>query len=124
MKRIVLILCLALTIAVLPNAAGQSATASLRGVVTDTTKAVVPGAEVVITSIGTAQQHVERTDSRGEFSFQELFIGDYRVEVRSPGFAVWVNSRIHLDVGNQSEIAVQLVLATANQTVEVSAEAA
>jgi hypothetical protein len=124
MKRIVLLVCLALTIAVLPNAAGQSATASLRGVVTDITKAVVPGAEVVITSIGTAQQHVERTDSRGEFSFQELFIGDYRVEVRSPGFAAWVNSRIHLDVGNQSQIAVQLVPASDKQTIEVSAEAA
>ena len=124
MKRIFLLLCLALTIAVQPYAAGQSATASLRGVVTDTTKAVVPGAEVVITSIGTAQRHVERTDSRGEFSFQELFIGDYRVEVRSPGFAVWVNSRIHFDVGNQSEIAVQLVPATDKETVEVSADAA
>jgi hypothetical protein len=123
-KIVTVVLCLALTIAVLPNAASQSATASLRGVVTDTTKAVIPGAEVVITSIGTAQQHVERTDSRGEFSFQELFIGDYRVEVRSSGFAVWVNSRIHLDVGNQSQIDVQLVPATDNQTVEVSAEAA
>jgi hypothetical protein len=124
MKRIVLLFCLVLTVAVLPNAAGQSATASLRGVVTDATKAVVPNAEVVITSIGTAQQHVERTDSRGEFSFQELFIGDYRVEVRSLGFAAWVDSRIHLDVGNQSQIAVQLVPATAQQTVMVSAEAA
>ena len=125
MKRIVLFLCLALTITVLPNAAvGQSATASLRGVVTDATKAVVPGAEVVITSIGTAQQHVERTDNHGEFSFQELFVGDYRVEVRSRGFATWVNSRIHLDVGNQSQIAVQLVPAADQQTVEVSAEAA
>ena len=91
MKRIALSLCFALTIAVLPYAAGQSATASLRGVVTDISKAVVPGAEVVITSIGTAQQHVERTDNRGEFSFQELFVGDYRVEVRSSGFATWVN---------------------------------
>jgi hypothetical protein len=124
MKRIDLLLCLALTIAVLPNAAGQSATASLRGVVTDTTKAVVPGAEVVITSIGTAQQHVERTDSRGEFSFQELFIGDYRVEVRSSGFATWVNSGIHLDVGNQSQIAVQLAPASVQQTIEVSSEGA
>ena len=124
MKRIVLLLCLALTIAVLPNAAGQSATASLRGVVTDTTEAVVPGAEVVITSIGTAQRHVERADSRGEFSFQELYIGDYRVEVRSPGFAPWVNSHIHLDVGNQSQIAVQLAPASDRQTVEVSDEAA
>jgi hypothetical protein len=124
MKRIVLLLCLASTIAVLPNAAGQSATASLRGVVTDGTKAVVPGADVMLTSVGTGQQHEERSDSHGEFSFQELFIGDYRVEVRSPGFAAWVNSRIHLDVGNQSQIVVQLVPPTDQQTVEVSAEAA
>jgi hypothetical protein len=125
MKRIALFLCFALTITVLPHAAvGQSATASLRGVVTDATKAVVPGAEVVITSIGTAQQHVERSDNNGEFSFQQLFVGDYRVEVRSRGFATWVNSRIHLDVGNQSQIVVQLVPAAEQQTVEVSDEAA
>jgi hypothetical protein len=125
MKRIVLSICIALTLTLLSSAAlGQSATASLRGVVTDATKAVVPGAAVVITSIDTAQQHVERTDNNGEFSFQELFIGDYRVEVRFPGFATWVNSRIHLDVGNQSQIAVQLVPPTDQQTVEVSAEAA
>jgi hypothetical protein len=120
-KIVFVVLCL-LIIPITIHA--QSATASLRGVVTDTTKAVVPGAEVVITSVGTNQQHVERTDGHGEFSFQELFIGDYRVEVRSPGFAAWVNSGIHLDVGNQSQIAVQLVPATHQETVEVSAEAA
>ena len=120
-KTVFVVLCLF----VIPiTIRAQSATASLRGVVTDTTKAVVPGAEVVITSLGTAQQHVERTDSRGEFSFQELFIGDYRIEVRSQGFAAWVDSRIHLDVGNQSQIVVQLVPPTDQQTVEVSAEAA
>ncbi len=102
----------------------QSATASLRGVVTDPTRAVVPGADVVVTSIDTAQQHQERADARGEFSFQELFVGDYRVEVRSSGFATWINSRVHLDVGNQSQIAVQLAPATSTQTIEVSAEAA
>lgn len=125
MKRVLLLVCFALMItAATQSAAGQSATASLRGVVMDSMKAVVPGAEVSIISIGTAQRHVEQTDSRGEFSFQELFIGDYRVEVRSHGFATWVDPRIHLDVGNQSQIAVQLVLATQQQTVEVSAEAA
>ena len=52
-KIVFVVLCL-LIIPITIHA--QSATASLRGVVTDTTKAVVPGAEVVITSIGTAQQ--------------------------------------------------------------------
>jgi hypothetical protein len=92
--------------------------------VTDATKAVVPGAEVVISSVGTAQKRTQRTDSHGEFSFQELFVGDYRVEVRFEGFATWVNSRIHLDVGNQSQIEAQLVPASTQQTIEVSAEAA
>lgn len=101
----------------------QSATASLRGVVTDPTNAVVPGADVVVISTDTAQKHEGHADSHGEFSFQELFIGDYRVEVLSPGFATWVNSRIHLDVGNQSQITVQLAPASSQQTIEVSAEA-
>lgn len=125
MKRMVLCLGIASVLTLLAHAAlGQSATASLRGVVTDTTRAVVPGAEVVITSTDTAQQHAQRSDGHGEFSFQELFVGDYRVEVRSPGFATWANARIHLDVGNQSQIAVQLVPASTQQTIEVSAETA
>ena len=125
MKRIVLFVIIAASFTVLLNTAmGQSATASLRGVVTDGTKAVVAGADVILTSAGTGQQHAERSDNHGEFSFQELFIGDYRVEIRSPGFATWVDSQIHLDVGNQSQIVVQLVPATTQQTIEVSAEAA
>ncbi len=125
MKRSLLCSGIAVVLLLLPRAAlGQSATASLRGVVTDGTKAVVPGAEVVITSTDTAQQHAQRADSHGEFSFQELFVGDYRVEVRSADFATWVNARLHLDVGNQSQIAVQLVPASTQQTIEVSAEAA
>ena len=64
MKRIILFIYLALILTALSNAAlGQSATASLRGVVTDATNAVVPGAEVVITLIGTAQQRVQQTDN-------------------------------------------------------------
>ena len=125
MKR--LALSLAILSAFFPlihRASGQNATASLRGVVTDATKAVVPNAEVVVIATDTEQRHAEHVDSHGEFSFQELFIGDYRIEVRSPGFATWVNSRIHLDVGNQSQIAVQLLPASTQQTVEVSAQTA
>ena len=125
MKRIAL--CLSLGSSLLfqaESALSQSATASLRGVVTDATHAVLPGAEVVITSTDTAQQRVQRADSHGEFSFQELFVGDYRLEVRSPGFATWADARIHLDVGNQSQIAVELNAASTQQTIEVSADTA
>ena len=121
MKRILLLLIvLATSMLLARQVRGQSATASLRGVVTDSTQAVIPGAEVVITSSDTAQQHSEHSDSHGEFSFQELFVGDYRVEVRSPGFAPWASTRIHLDVGNQSQIAVRLDAASTQQTVEVT----
>jgi hypothetical protein len=93
MKRIVLCLGIVSILTLLSHAAlGQSATASLRGVVTDATHAVVPNADVVVTSNDTGQKHEQRSDSHGEFSFQELFVGDYRVEVRFQGFATWVNS--------------------------------
>ncbi len=125
MKQAVLCLSVVSFLALLtPAGLGQSATASLRGVVTDATQAVVSGAEVVITSTDTAQHHVQRSDSHGEFSFQELFVGDYRVEVSSPGFATWVNSHLHLDVGNQVQIAVQLVATSTPETIEVTAVAA
>ena len=120
MKRSALYLSILFTCPV--AAVSQSATASLRGVVVDATRAVVPDAEVIVTSIDTAQQHEEHVDAHGGFSFQELSIGDYSVEVRSSGFAIWVSSRLHLDVGNQSQIAVQLVPATSHQTIEVSAD--
>lgn len=124
MKRVVYCLSAAtLFVFFALSASGQSATASLRGVVTDSTQAVVSGAEVVITSNDTAQKHVGHSDSNGEFSFQELFVGDYRVEVHSQGFANWVDARIHLDVGNQTQIVVQLAPASAQTTVEVSGEA-
>jgi Carboxypeptidase regulatory-like domain/TonB dependent receptor len=125
MKLIVFSLGIVSTVALLAHTAmAQSATASLRGVVTDATHAVVPNADVVITSNGTEQQHSQRTDSNGEFSFQELFVGDYRVEVRCPGFATWVNAHLNLDVGNQVQIAVQLAVTSTPQTVEVTAAAA
>lgn len=124
MNRTLLSLCAVCTLASPLSVLCQRAAASLRGTVTDATGAVVTGAEVVITSAGTAQQRQQISDSHGEFSFQELFVGDYRVEVRSPGFASWVNAQLHLDVGNQSQIAVRLMPASAQQTVEVTSQAA
>ena len=68
MKRIALYLGFVLFLALLAQQGfGQSATASLRGVVTDATGAVIPGAEVVITSNDTEQRHTQRSDSNGEF---------------------------------------------------------
>ncbi len=113
------------TLAFLPSLTwSQSTTASLRGTVSDTSGAVIPTAEVILTSIDTAQQRTQHSDPRGEFSFQGVFVGDYRVEIRVPGFAIWASNHVHLDVGNQSQLVVQLVPASMQQTIEVSAAAA
>lgn len=122
MKPSLLVFCLAFLVMPLPSSFAQSATASLRGVVTDPTHAAVAGAQVILSANDTAQQRIQNTDSHGEFSFQELFIGDYRLEVRAPGFATSVASLIHLDVGNQSQVAVELRPATDQQTVEVTSD--
>ncbi len=118
------LVCTAGVISSSPLVLAQSATAALRGRVADRTGAVVPGAEVELTSSDTAQRRVQPSDGHGEFSFSELPVGDYRVEVRVPGFATWKTNNVHLDVGNQSQLAVELVPASTQQTVEVSSAAA
>lgn len=125
MKCVVAPLCAVLfAVPVVCCAHGQIATASLRGVVRDTTKAVVPKAEIVLIATGMAQQRMQLSDDHGEFSFQELPVGEYRLEVRAPGFATWSDPRVHLDVGNQSQIAVELAPASSQQVVDVSSQSA
>jgi hypothetical protein len=65
----------------------QTATTSVRGVVTDPVGAVIAGAEVTFTesSIGFTQTH--KTDDRGEYSFQQIPPGTYVVKVIAAGFA-------------------------------------
>jgi hypothetical protein len=78
---------------------GQANTASIRGLVTDPSDAVFPGAQVTLVNTGTGIQTVTKANPSGEYLFEFLSPGTYRIEVRSPGFKSFTRENIALDLG-------------------------
>lgn len=112
-------LCLLVLLAV-PSAFPQ-ATTSLSGVVTDTSGAVVPGAQVKLVSPLTGAARSGVTNKAGEYSFPQLAPGRYELTVSSPGFATVKKSAFDLLVSEPATINISLPVATTSSEVTVSA---
>src|SRR5262249_54025523 len=69
------------------------------GTVTDPSKAVVPGARVAITNLGTAQLQTLTTNSAGDFVLTPVNPGMYRVEVSAVGFETAEVNNVEVTVG-------------------------
>lgn len=61
-------------------------TSSLSGRVTDITDAVVPGITVTLADNANDRKQVVSTNGRGEFSFQNLLRGTYKLRIAAKGF--------------------------------------
>src|SRR5947209_3303334 len=59
----------------------------LAGTVLDPQGAIIPGAAIRATNIGTAVIYKTVSTSSGDYSIQDLPLGDYNVTVTFPGFA-------------------------------------
>ncbi|MBL8176869.1 MAG: carboxypeptidase regulatory-like domain-containing protein [Bryobacterales bacterium] len=77
---------MALTFAALASAALAQITGEIRGSVSDSTSALVPGAKVSLISIETGEKREFLSDKEGRFAFGLLKIGDYQIVVEAEGF--------------------------------------
>ena len=105
---------------VLPGGA-QTFYGSLVGTVTDSSGAVVPGAQVVATNIGTNEKHDMTTDSSGLYRFVDLVPADYKLDIEAKGFKHFVQMPISVAVGTATRIDVGLQVGAATETVSVTA---
>ena len=71
----------------------QRTTATIRGTVTDPTGAVIAGAKVTVKNEDTGLTRTATTNSAGIYSFADLPVGSYRIEVEHPGFKPAVAQR-------------------------------
>jgi hypothetical protein len=111
------LVCLSLT-----NAFAQvTATATLEGTVTDNTSAVIPNAEVKISSKSTGLQRSEHTNSAGVYAFNLLPTGVYEVRVEMKGFATGVYQNVELFVSRTTTIDAHLSPSQQSETVTVEA---
>ncbi|HVA72060.1 MAG TPA: carboxypeptidase-like regulatory domain-containing protein [Candidatus Limnocylindrales bacterium] len=95
--------------------------ASIRGQVTDQTKAAVPGAEVTATNTGTNEARVVTTQADGSFEFLSLPIGTYNLSVKKGGFQAYQATGITLVVNQIYVLNPTLEVGASSQTVTVEA---
>src|SRR5580765_9063030 len=80
-------------------ARGQVTTATLYGVVQDTSKAILPGVTVTVTHQGTNLTREAVTDSRGEFALPGLPAGPYAIKIELSGFKTYTSEGLRLGAG-------------------------
>jgi hypothetical protein len=95
--------------------------ASVLGVVTDSSGAVVPKATVTVVNLDTGLQKSAVSGEAGEFEILALPIGPYSVTVTQPGFSTWKLSRVELTVASRQRVSPVLVVGDVTQQVNVEA---
>jgi hypothetical protein len=113
--------CLCVLLLFCAHLAWPQATTSLAGRVTDTSGAVIPGANVKLTSSSRGTVRSTNTDKAGEYELQQLSPGRYELTISSPGFATAEKTSFDLLVSQPATINVQLQVATSKAEVTVTA---
>src|SRR5436305_246501 len=102
---------------------GQTFRGAINGTVTDPTGAVVAGAAVKATDIGTGVEHNTITTTDGQFAFQDLPLGSYRVSVTASGFPTLTVDKVAVTAGMVYTLPVKLTMQKESTVLEVSAAA-
>ncbi len=120
-KTLILIIgWLILNVGTAANIQAQSATATLSGTVTDERGAIVAGAIVKITDRTKAFERETTTNGDGAFIFTQLPPSDFTVSIGQNGFAT-AQTKIVLNVNDQRSLRIELKIASASATVDISA---
>ena len=101
---------------------GQTDTGTILGVVTDSSGASIPNAQVVIENQGTSATQKLAANDQGDFTSAPLGVGKYRVTVTAPGFATKIYSDLVLRVSDRMRLPVSLQPGQVQQTLEVTGE--
>ena len=101
------------------RAAAQSTTADILGTVTDTTGAIMPGAKVMVTALATGEKREATANAAGEFVFNNLNPGHYKVEVTASGFKTFVVPDLLAAAGDRARVDAKLTAGAVNETVVV-----
>jgi len=118
--RLVVLSLLALPF--LSSALGQ-VSASIKGIVTDSSGAAIPGVTVNVKNVETGAIRIGITDDAGRYSVLALPVGEYEVKVAKTGFQDAVHSGIHLVVGQEASVDLQLQVGTVKSEIIVKNDA-
>ncbi len=117
--RIIRAACIAAFISV--GCYSQSTTQSIQGLVTDTSGAVVSGAKVTITNVGTGISRSGDTNETGNYSFPLVLVGNYDIKVELQGFKTDIARNVRIETAAQVRQDFALDVGAVTESIEVAA---
>ena len=120
-RRATAIICLVLFLILGAAAAWAQNLGQIAGTVTDSTGAVVLGAQVKITNVATQQVRTTVTNEAGEYRFPFLVPGEYEISAEQSGFKTAVRSGFQLHVGDSGRADFALDVGQVTQSTQVVA---
>jgi hypothetical protein len=96
---------------------------TIRGIVTDSSGALIPNAHVLITNTGDLRVYPFKTDVHGGYDATNLIPGQYKATFTAPGFETSVINGIVLNGSDVSQQNAVLHPATQTVNVQVTSEA-
>src|SRR5215470_620099 len=116
--------CLILVLLLLSTAANvfpqsQTSSGDIKGTVTDSTGAVLPGATVTVVNIDTGVERSAISDSTGNYRFFLLPPAEYEVRVQLSGFSTYTRRPVQVTVGQTVFVDALLQPAAVQQEVFV-----
>lgn len=104
----------------IPVYAQRSGNGAVSGVVTATDELPIPAAVVVLSNSDGATRSAS-TSPDGAFTFNDVPSGSYSLKVSASGFAPYAQPSIAVATGRTTHLTIRLSVATAQQTVSVTA---
>jgi hypothetical protein len=98
---------------------GQAISGNLVGTVSDPSGAVVANAEVTATNTGTNAATVTHTNSTGEYRFDNLPVGSYKITVKAQGFRTSIQDA-NVELNKTGTRNASMTPGAAAETVEVT----
>ncbi len=102
---------------------GQTDRATIEGIVTDPSGAIIPDASVNIVKVETNERTELRSNDSGRYFAPNLPIGAYRVTIEKAGFQKAIQEGVQLQAQSSIRLDFTLTLGNVQQAVVVQAEA-
>src|SRR5437879_5187453 len=100
----------------------QTYTATVRGVVTDASGAVVAGATVTLHNLEQNRPYTFTTNQAGEYVLVQIPPGSYSLSVKATGFKAHQRTGLTLEVAQVAEINVPLEVGAISESIEVTGQ--
>lgn len=104
------------------SANGQTVTGSLVGHVEDVNGAVIAGARVSITETGRGTSRELVTNEEGNYAFNSLDPGNYRVEIEQANFKKFLQNSVEVAINSTIRVDANLETGAVSETVVVESE--